>query len=85
MSTDVQSPTDLHSTEPHATTTPAAPVPAVAVDVDDPREQIEVGVLLANGRLVGRRFASRAEAEAWARPEDGEQVVEYNLVCECSV
>ncbi len=90
MSTDVQSPTDVHPTEPDATTTPAAtvpaaPVPAVAVDVDDPREQIEVGVLLANGRLVGRRFASRAEAEAWARPEDGEQVVEYNLVCECSV
>jgi hypothetical protein len=56
-----------------------------AVDLDDPREQIEVGVLLPNGRLVGRRFASRAEAEAWARPEEGEQVVEYNLVCECSV
>jgi hypothetical protein len=55
------------------------------VDADDPREQIEVGVLLANGRLAGRRFASRAEAEAWARPEDGDQVVEYNLVCECSV
>ncbi len=56
---------------------------APAVDPDDPREQIEVGVLLANGRLVGRRFGSRAEAEAWARPEEGEQVVEYNLVCEC--
>ena len=55
------------------------------VDPDDPREHIEVGVLMANGRLAGRRFASRAEAEAWARPEDGEQVVEYNLVCECSV
>jgi hypothetical protein len=51
----------------------------------DPRTQIEVGVLLADGRLVGRRFASRAEAEAFARPEDGEQVVEYNLVCECAV
>lgn len=55
------------------------------VDPDDPREQIEVGVLLANGRLAGRRFASRAEAEAWARPDEGDQVVEYNLVCECSV
>jgi hypothetical protein len=55
------------------------------VDLDDPREQIEVGVLLANGRLAGRRFASRAEAEAWARPDEGDQVVEYNLVCECSV
>ncbi len=54
-----------------------------ATDPDDPREQIEVGVLMANGRLAGRRFASRAEAEAWARPDDGEQVVEYNLVCEC--
>ncbi len=95
MSTDVQSRTDLHPTGPDAATTPVATVPfapvpsttvpSVAVDVDDPREQIEVGVLLANGRLVGRRFASRAEAEAWARPEDGEQVVEYNLVCECSV
>ncbi len=58
---------------------------AAAVDDDDPREHIEVGVLLANGRLAGRRFASRAEAEAWARPDEGEQVVEYNLVCECSV
>ena len=51
----------------------------------DPREQIEVGVLLPNGRLVGRRFFSREEAEAWARPEEGEQVVEYNLVCEWNV
>ncbi|WP_258726864.1 hypothetical protein [Cellulomonas sp. NS3] len=58
---------------------------APAVDLDDPREQIEVGVLLANGRLAGRRFGSRAEAEAWARPDEGDQVVEYNLVCECSV
>ena len=49
----------------------------------DPREQIEFGVLLANGRLAGRRFASRHEAERWA--QDDEQVVEYNLVCECAV
>lgn len=55
------------------------------VDVDDPRTQIEAGVLLANGRLAGRRFGSRAEAEAWARPEEGDQVVEWNLVCECAV
>jgi hypothetical protein len=55
------------------------------VDVLDPRTMIEAGVLLANGRLAGRRFASRAEAEAWARPEEGDQVVEYNLVCECAV
>lgn len=70
------------------TTTPATTTPATADPADgwvDPRTQIEVGVLLANGRLVGRRFASRAEAEAFARPEDGEQVVEYNLVCECVV
>jgi len=66
-----------------ATTTPATTDPADGWV--DPRTQIEVGVLLANGRLVGRRFASRAEAEAFARPEDGEQVVEYNLVCECVV
>ena len=51
------------------------------VDPDDPREQISVGVLMLNGRLAGRSFADRAEAEAWAQP--GEQVVEYNLLCEC--
>ena len=55
----------------------------LAVDVDDPREQIEISVLMANGRLAPRRFASRADAEAWAQP--GEQVVEYNLVCECDM
>jgi hypothetical protein len=54
------------------------------VGVDDPREAIEVGVLRANGRLAGRRFASRAEAAAWARPEDGDRVVEFNVLCECS-
>ncbi|MFC8193086.1 hypothetical protein ACFUMH_15625 [Cellulomonas sp. NPDC057328] len=71
---------------PTTPTAAAAPHPTdgrAAPDPDDPREQIEVGVLLANGRLAGRSFASRAEAEAWARPEDGEQVVEYNLVCAC--
>ena len=51
------------------------------MDVDDVREQITVGVLLANGRLAGRSFASRAEAEAWA--QDGEEVVELNAVCDC--
>jgi hypothetical protein len=55
------------------------------IDRDDPRTMIEFSVLLANGRLAGRRFESRADAEAWARPEEGDQVVEYNLVCECSV
>ncbi|WP_066462890.1 hypothetical protein [Sanguibacter suarezii] len=68
------------------TTTPApttsAPVDSTRpVDPDDPREQISVGVLMLNGRLAGRSFADRAEAEAWAQP--GEQVVEYNLLCEC--
>ncbi|NHT19040.1 hypothetical protein [Cellulomonas sp. IC4_254] len=68
------------------TTTTTTPAATSATDGwVDPRTQIEVGVLLADGRLVGRRFGSRAEAEAFARPEDGEQVVEYNLVCECAV
>ncbi|ADG73685.1 hypothetical protein Cfla_0775 [Cellulomonas flavigena DSM 20109] len=49
----------------------------------DPRDQVEVVVMLANGRLAGRSFASRAEAEAWARPEEGERVLELNLVCSC--
>jgi hypothetical protein len=56
---------------------------AVGID-DDPREAIEAGVLMANGRLAGRQFASRAEAEAWARPDLGDQVVEFNILCECS-
>ncbi|RMI09192.1 hypothetical protein [Cellulomonas triticagri] len=66
-------------------TSTQAPTTTPGTDWVDPREQIEVGVLLPNGRLVGRRFVDRAEAEAWARPEEGEQVVEYNLVCECNV
>ena len=49
----------------------------------DPREQIEVVVMLADGRLAGRRFATREEAEAWARPDEGESVLELNLVCAC--
>ncbi|WP_199421735.1 hypothetical protein [Actinotalea solisilvae] len=49
----------------------------------DPRDELEVVVLLANGRLAGRTFASRAEAEAWARPDEGEQVLEINGVCGC--
>lgn len=58
--------------------------PGGDVDFDDPREQIEVGVLMPNGRLAGRTFASRVEATAWARPEEGELVVEFNILCECS-
>lgn len=49
--------------------------------IDDPREQITVGVVMADGRLAPRSFASRAEAEEWALPE--EQVVEWNYVCGC--
>ncbi|MBX9245047.1 hypothetical protein ICW40_09535 [Actinotalea ferrariae] len=49
----------------------------------DPRDELEVVVLLPNGRLAGRAFASRAEAEAWARPDEGEQVLEINAVCGC--
>ncbi|KZM78159.1 hypothetical protein A0J59_02445 [Cellulosimicrobium sp. I38E] len=52
---------------------------------DDVRDVVGVGVLLPNGRLAGRSFASRAEAEAWARPDEGEQVVELNLLCDCDL
>jgi hypothetical protein len=55
------------------------------LEPDDVREQIQVGVLMPTGRLAGRSFASRAEAEAWARPEDGEQVVEFNAICDCDM
>jgi hypothetical protein len=58
---------------------------ADAPDADDVREQIQVGVLLANGRLAGRSFASRAEAEEWARPDEGEQVLEFNAICDCDM
>ncbi|MFE5408837.1 hypothetical protein [Microbacterium sp. NPDC056569] len=57
--------------------------PAQTVAWNDPRDDIAVGVLMSNGRLAPRRFASRAEAEAWARPEEGDRVVEWNLICEC--
>jgi len=49
----------------------------------DPREEIEFSVLMANGRLAPRAFASREEAEAWARPQDGDEVVSFNHVCAC--
>ncbi len=58
---------------------------AYATGWDDPRELTDIGVLLANGRLAPRRFASRAEAAAWADTEAGEQVVELNTVCECDL
>ena len=70
-----------------STTTHTAPdrdVPDLDAD-DDVRDQIEAGVLFANGRLAGRRFASLAEAQAWAHPELGDPVVEFTPVCDCSV
>lgn len=56
---------------------------SVAQEWTDPREQIEFSVLMANGRLAPRTFADEAEARAWARPEEGDQVVASNLVCAC--
>ncbi len=53
------------------------------IDWTDPREEIEIGVLMANGRLAPRAFATLAEAEAWAI--EGEQVVEYNRICSCDI
>ncbi|WP_061960815.1 hypothetical protein [Demequina flava] len=50
-----------------------------------PREEIEYGVLMANGRLAPRTFANRAEAEQWAHTDEGEQVVEFNHVCSCDL
>ncbi len=58
----------------------AQPEPAVWTD---PREDIEYSVLMADGRLAPRGFADRAAAEAWARPEEGDQVVSFNHICEC--
>jgi hypothetical protein len=58
-------------------------LPSRAAEWIDPRDEIAVGVLMANGRLAPRRFADRAEAEAWARPDEGDRVVEWNLICEC--
>jgi len=55
----------------------------VSPDPDDPREQIEIGVLMANGRLAPRRFATLQEARDWAI--EGEEVVEYNYLCECDM
>lgn len=49
----------------------------------DPRDQIEYTVLMANGRLAPRAFADRAAAEAWARPEEGDEVVAFTQTCAC--
>lgn len=37
----------------------------------DPRDDIEIGVLMANGRLAPRSFATREEAEAGPRTGNG--------------
>lgn len=49
----------------------------------DPRDEIEFSVRMANGRLAPRKFASEKEAQEWARPEDGDEVVSFNHVCAC--
>lgn len=54
---------------------------AGTIEWTDPREEIEVGVLMEDGRLAPRKFRDRAEAEAWARP--GDEIVEWNAVCGC--
>lgn len=64
---------------------PAASEDGTAGGPDDVRDVVGVGVLMPNGRLAGRSFASRAEAEAWARPEEGERVVELNVLCDCDL
>lgn len=63
---------------------PSTPLPS-PLPWSDPRDDIEFSVLLANGRLAPRAFANRAEAEAWARPEEGDRVVSFNRICECDV
>lgn len=64
--------------------TPGTPATPTAADAwSDPRGQVQVAVLLPSGRLAGRSFATRAQAEAWARPALGEQVVELNAICDC--
>lgn len=62
---------------------PAGSAPATESGWVDPRDQVEFSVLLASGRLAGRRFASREEAEAWAGPE--EEVVSFNPLCDCEM
>ncbi|QJW34816.1 hypothetical protein [Cellulosimicrobium protaetiae] len=67
------------------TTTAAPGADQAARASDDVRDVVGVSVLLPDGRLAGRSFASRAEAEAWARPDEGERVVELNLLCDCDL
>lgn len=51
--------------------------------VDDPREHIEISVMMTNGKLAPRTFATREEAEAWA--QEGEEVVEFSPLCDCEM
>lgn len=61
-------------------------VPGGSVPVwTDPREEIGYTVLLPNGRLAGRSFADEAAARAWAREDEGEQVVAINPLCDCEM
>ena len=75
---------DVTSASGSTTVAAAAGDPAAHAS-DDVRDIVCVGVLMPNGRLAGRSFASRAEAEAWARPDEGEQVVELNMLCDCDL
>ena len=59
------------------------PASAAAAAWSDPRDEIEIGVLMANGQLAPRTFTSVDEAEAWAW--EGEQVVMYNRICSCDI
>lgn len=65
--------------------TPTAATGSIASQTEpaDPREQINYGVMMANGRLAPRSFASWDEAEQWA--QDDEQVVAWNFVCDCDM
>jgi len=66
--------------EPRTTNGPSTPVVWT-----DPRDEIEFSVRMANGRLAPRAFANREEAERWARPEEGDEVVSFNHVCACDM
>jgi len=80
----------MSTTTPQAKSTKAptlipqiTPASAAAAAWSDPRDEIEIGVLMANGQLAPRTFTSVDEAEAWAW--EGEQVVMYNRICSCDI
>ena len=66
-----------------STTTGHSHTPHAHTATTDPREQITYGVLMAGGRLAPRSFSSWQEAEDWA--QEDEQVVAWNLVCDCDM